>query len=374
MDDRIPFRRVVVDERNPPDPHCKGVGDMDGDGRVDLLAASASCGGLFWYRAPTWSKHPIAPGCFTTDMAVVDMDGDGAPDVVIPSREGLMLYRNPRGSGGDPAAGSWPAVNIGASGAGMHDVEVGDLDGDGRPDVVTRHQSGFGQLLGNRIHLWVQASPVSWRHADFPCAHGEGLGLSDLDRNGNLDVVIGGTWFENPGDPFGAWIPHHFVDPARFERCWTRGDVMVAIGDVNGDGRPEIVLAPSEGSGMLAWYEAPADVRERGWKEHIVEERIDHAHGLQLADVDGDGRLDLVVAKMHQASPPQDVAIYRNLGGGRSWKREVIAGSGSHGIRAVDLEGDGRISVYGANWNDASSTHGALELWLNERLIPTGDG
>ena len=66
------FQHVVVDGDNPPDPHGKAAGDIDGDGYPDLLAASASGGGLFWYRYPDWSKHPIAEGTFPTDMAVAD--------------------------------------------------------------------------------------------------------------------------------------------------------------------------------------------------------------------------------------------------------------------------------------------------------------
>ncbi len=186
------FRRVLVDPHNPPDPHCKVVGDLDSDGLVDLLVASASGGGLWWYRAPAWSKHLIAEGTYTTDMAVGDIDGDGFLDVVIPESDGLLWFRNPLAEGCDPATGPWQVYNISPEGAHMHDVELADLDGDGRLDIVTRHQSGFGSLRGNRIYIWKQDDPYHWVLSTFPCPHGEGLALGDIDGDGRPDVVIGG--------------------------------------------------------------------------------------------------------------------------------------------------------------------------------------
>lgn len=363
----LTFQYVLVDGQNPADPHCKAAGDLDGDGYPDLLAASASGGGLYWYRYPTWSKHKIADGTFTTDMAVADVDGDGHADVIIPSDEGLMWYRNPGGDGGDPASDPWEAINISPDGARMHDVEAGDLNGNGTLDLVTRHQSGFGSLRGNRVYVWQQDSPRAWRYRTFDCPHGEGLELADVNANGRLDVIIGGRWYENPGDILkGEWTEHLYMDEEHFASCWTAGDVVVRAGDITGDGRVEIVLSPSEGEGRLSWFAAPADPRQVGWREHVIEPHIDHAHGLAVGDVDGDGHVDVVVAKMHQASAPQEVAVYRNAGGGAAWSKHVVATTGSHNIVLLDLSRRGRLSVFGANWNNRASTGGAVELWVNE--------
>src|SRR5687768_6290349 len=73
----VPFTHVIVDASNPLDPHNKAMGDIDGDGFVDLLAGSSAGQGLHWYAHPTWSKNQIAAGSFTTDMQVGDIDRDG---------------------------------------------------------------------------------------------------------------------------------------------------------------------------------------------------------------------------------------------------------------------------------------------------------
>ena len=180
-------------------------------------------------------------------------------------------------------------------------------------------------------------------------------------------MVIGGRWYENPGDVLkGSWAEHLYMPADQFDAHWTNGDVVVQTGDLNGDGRLDVVLSPAEGSGRLSWFEAPESPRKLDWREHVIEAKTDHSHALGVADMDGDRQLDIVVAKMHQATAPQDVSVYRNQGGGQGWTKQVISTRGSHNIVLVDVNRDGRMDIFGANWNNKAPTGGALELWINE--------
>ena len=121
---------------------------------------------------------------------------------------------------------------------------------------------------------------------------------------------------------------------------------MVRASDLTGDGRLEIVLSPAEGSGRLSWFAAPDDPAEPDWIEHVIEPVLDHAHALRLADMDGDGQVDIVVAKMHQATAPQEVSVYLNRGRGTSWEKHVVATTGSHNIALVDVGNTGWLDMH----------------------------
>jgi len=193
------------------------------------------------------------------------------------------------------------------------------------------------------------------------CPHGEGLAVADLDGDGDVDVVIGGQWFENDGRVNGAWREHTFTTN------WTWADTKVALGDLNGDGCLDVVLAPAELQGQryrLAWYEATRQAAQSNWREHVVDAPVEAVmHGLAVADMDGDGHPDIVASRMHQGAAPQEVSVYLNTGKGNSWRKVVMSERGSHDILVADFNGDGRPDILGANHGGPRQP---VELWLNQ--------
>lgn len=350
----LSFQRVEVDAQPPTSPYVKLAGDFNGDGKLDI-AIGGSKGPLVWYANPGWRKVRIAEGGWqTVGGAVGDMDGDGDPDIVPGAQ---VWFENPRPKG-DPARDPWPVHRI--SNIRSHDALVADLDRDGRLDLVARDQSGFKHNAGDKVHFWRQATTDQWEHQAIECDHGEGLALADMDRDGDVDVVIGGCWFENRGRIVADWPKHVYTTR------WTWADAKVAVGDLNGDGRHDIALAPAEYKGQsyrLAWYEAPSDPRKAEWKEQGVVPAIESViHSLQVADMNGDGQLDIAAAHMHQGAPPQEVAVFINEEKGSRWTKHVISKRGSHDILVGDFDSNGRPDILGANH---SGSYQPVELWLN---------
>ena len=95
---------------------------------------------------------------------------------------------------------------------------------------------------------------------------------------------------------------------------WT--ETFPWMADINQDGRPDVVLAPTEYKGGLyriSWVEAPDDPKSGGWSEQIIDSPVETVvHSLGVADMDSDGDLDVVTAEMHQGNDPDEVRVHKN--------------------------------------------------------------
>lgn len=364
------FDYIVVSPQAPAHPHAKTVGDLNGDGRPDIVVASSRGGGLHWYEFPGWARHTIvAQGSFTTDMQAADVDGDGDLDIVVPFKEGavreLRWYENPRPQG-DPAVETWrmhPIVDYGKLDfPTAHDVEVGDLNGDGRLDVVLGRQEWKGPRGRNlpEVVVLFQNESASWSTVVLDTTYGEGIALADLDRDGDLDVVRPGYWLEAPPDKGrGPWTRRKIAE------AWP-DQATIAVADINQDGRPDVILAPAESEGRISWFEAPEDPKSGAWVEHVIADPVGFVHGLKAADMDRDGHIDVIFAEMQQ-SKHKRVGVYLNVRAGSEWKRLTLAATGSHNIRLSDFDGDGAPDVFGVNWNSETDPRRApVEIWRNK--------
>ena len=347
----IPFKHVIVDKDTPLNPHIKAVGDISGNGLADIVIPSSKEGPLVWYEAPDWKKHVIADsGSWSCEAQVVDMDGDGDGDILISDyydKDLVEWFENPLPDG-DPRTDPWKRHVVGPPRA--HNIEMGDLEGSGRPVIVPRNQGPKGDKI------WVYRQEGNeWKAREFACPAGEGLNLADLDRDGRPEIVIGGRWYKAPDDVLTGEFKEHIFAPD-----WPE-DAMVRCADMNGNGRLDVVLARSEGKHGISWFEAPEDPVAGNWTEHVVDDSVDFCHSLRVCDLNKNGKPDIVAAEMHQ-SERKRLLVYVNQGDSLTWHRQVLTDKGSHAVCVADTNGNGRLDIVGANW---SGDYQPVELWVN---------
>ena len=345
----LDFQHYVVDSTSVQNPWAKIASDIDNDGNLDIIIGGQK-GPLVWFRNPDWEMYKISEGGYNTvDGECGDIDGDGDFDVVM---GGLYWYENPGNLKENPDK-EWKTHLV--ADHPTHDIELADLNRDGQLDIISRDQSDFGTMRGNRIHLWLNMGNENWKEEILNCEHGEGLRAADLDSDSDVDIVTAGFWFENIN---GDWIKHTFTK-------W-HPSANLAIADFNNDSRLDLVLTPSELKSnyyKISWFEQPLNILSDDWIEHIIVDTIECViHGVDVGDLNLDGMVDIAYSEMHQGEDPDEVVVLFNQKKGTSWGKVILSDRGSHSIEVADITGDGRPDVFGANW---SGDYQPIELWEN---------
>jgi HEAT repeat protein len=333
-----------------------GVLDVNRDGKLDIF-----CGG-FWYEAPDWKRHFVREiteeGNYFYDFAnlPMDIDGDGWVDIANAAWHNKMVFweRNP-GQSDKP----WEVFQIDTPG-NMETALAVDVNGDGQLDVLPNIMTAVAWYEFHRD----KSAPggAKWEKHDLPKqAAGHGIGAGDINKDGRCDIVAPKGWLEQTAS---GWQWH-----SEFELGST--SIPILVHDVDGDGDSDIIWGFGHDYGLF-WLEQRSTNGQRTWEKYLIDKSWSQPHFMVMADLDNDGKAELVTGKRYYAhnghdpgeNDPVCIYYYKFDAGTKNWTRHTIHEGGRVGFgintAVVDIDGDGDIDVVAP---------GKSGLYLLENLV-----
>jgi uncharacterized protein YjdB len=353
-------------------PFSVAIGDIDGDGKPDMVSANSGANSISVFRN-TSATGSITSGSFAAkvdfttgaspySVAIGDLDNDGKLDIVVPNNTSspatVSVFRNTATSGVINTSSLAAKVDF-VVGVGPKAVAIGDLDRDGRADIaVANNGASTISILRNTSASGAINSGSFAAKVDFTSgSHPYGIAIGDLDGDGKPDIAVPNqavatvSVFRNTSS-IGSITSASFATKVDF----TTGSqpYSVTIGDVDGDGKMDLII-PNNGAATVSV------LRNTATSGSIIPgsfaAKVDFTTGagpyaVAIGDINGDGKIDLVVANR----TANTVSVLRNTAtsgamssGSFAAKVDLATGSAPVFVAVGDVDGDGKPDIATAN-------------------------
>ena len=335
------------------------VADVNGDGRPDLLTANSrsNAAGVLLNTTPVATPRIFMPVVtYSTGangspygIAVADVNGDGRPDLLT-ANYGTNSAGVQLGTG----TGTFGAVTSYSTGANSYpfSIAVADVNGDGRPDLLTTNvgSSSAGVLLGTGTGTFGAVTSYSIGANSSP----HSIAVADVNGDGQPDLLTANSNNNSAGVLLGTGTGT-FGAVTNYSTGANSHPVSIAVADVNGDGRPDLLTANSNNNsaGVLLGMGTGTFGAVTSYSTGAGSQPV----GMAVTDVNGDGQPDLLTA--NSSSSTAGVLLGTGTGTfGAVTTYSTGTGSQPYGIAVADVNGDGRPDLLTANY--AGSTAGVL--------------
>jgi len=371
---------------------------MDGDGDLDIVSASAFDDTIAWYENdgasdPTWSAADIDTNAdYALDVDVADMDGDGDLDIVSASvLDDTIAWYESNAADDNLDADAVAGVDYTAA-SGTLTFDPGDTTATFTVPVLAdsapENNETATMTLSSASNATISDATGTLTITDDDSISftgttiNQGLSdaarevfLADMDSDGDLDIVVSSSrdntvaWFENDGAANPGFSHANIATNAK-------GGADVVVADMDADGDLDIVSA-SSGDNTIAWYENDG-AADPTWSAVDIATSANGAYSVDVADMDGDGDLDIVSA----SDTDNTIAWYEHDGTANpSWTAADIATNvdGARGLSVADMDGDGDFDIVSAARDDDAidwfENDGAADpTWTKANIATSADG
>ena len=250
-------------------------------------------------------RRYIADGAYSNNFALwtYDISGDGWQDVIVIGFPGVPChwFENPQGK-----PGPWAQYEIWHS-AANETPQFQDITGDGKPELIMSSETE--QMIGYLEIPSPDQAKKKWNFTQvngeklgpqLGHRYYHGLGVGDVNKDGRNDIVIPHGWWEQPAKlNDGPWTFHKHVLKGNGEgNPETAADIYVD--DLDGDGDNDILMSAAHHIGVW-WFENVGSSADPKFKQHVIDDKFSQTHALHYQDVNGDGVKDLITGKRFYA-------------------------------------------------------------------------
>jgi len=347
-----------VDYPTEGEPLSVSISDLDGDGKADLAVVNAGSNTVSVFRNTSPSAGTISyaikadytTGSSPRSVSIGDLDGDGKADLVVANStsRSVSVFRNTSPSAGTISCAD--KVDF-TTGSDPYSVSIGDLDGDGKADLAVVN------LNSNTVSVFRNTSPspgtISFDFkVDFPTGTRPiSVSIGDLDGDGKADLAVTNlnsntvSVFRNTSPSAGTISYATKVDFPTGS-----GPFSVSIGDLDGDGKADLAVA-NQGSNTVSVFRNTSP--SPGTISYAT--KVDYPTGsfplsVSIGDLDGDGKADLAVVNISSNT----VSVFRNTSPSPgtinyATKVDYPTGNDPQPVSIGDLDGDGKADLAVAN-------------------------